>query len=148
MVNYVLCLNSTVAEFPTDESKVVLLFKLKGPLSLRNKWTFPGGKVEAGESIEQAAAREFLEETGIDIPDADWQVVAHKSEYDYTINVCFAAMSAEQLAALKLEREGEVEPIQVFTYSQVAQMLQEASDDLVPDFYDLWRILGKIHAGL
>jgi 8-oxo-dGTP diphosphatase len=32
-----------------------------------NKWEFPGGKVEQGESIELALAREFHEEVGIHI---------------------------------------------------------------------------------
>ncbi|MFQ3244729.1 MAG: 8-oxo-dGTP diphosphatase [Arenicella sp.] len=31
------------------------------------KWEFPGGKLEVGETVEQALAREFLEETSIRI---------------------------------------------------------------------------------
>ncbi|MEK3822371.1 NUDIX hydrolase [Cytobacillus sp. FSL W8-0315] len=45
-----------------NEQKEVLL--IKGP---RRGWEMPGGQVEEGESLKDAAIRETKEETGIDI---------------------------------------------------------------------------------
>ena len=48
------------------------VFNEKGEVLLQrrgdnNKWGFPGGAVEIGETTEQAAVREIKEETGLDV---------------------------------------------------------------------------------
>lgn len=65
--------------FNQDKSKIFIT-KRPDDKHKGGFWEFPGGKVEAGESIEQAMARELEEEVGI--------VVLHQTpfehlEYDY-----------------------------------------------------------------
>jgi ADP-ribose pyrophosphatase YjhB (NUDIX family) len=48
-----------------DEGRVILLRRGFDPG--RGLWTFPGGFVDLGESVEDAAHREIAEELGIDI---------------------------------------------------------------------------------
>jgi len=45
-----------------------------------NKWEFPGGKVESGESVLEALTRELKEEVNLDVLNAD---VFHQLEFDY-----------------------------------------------------------------
>ncbi|MFJ3031660.1 (deoxy)nucleoside triphosphate pyrophosphohydrolase [Rothia terrae] len=44
----------------------ILLSQRSGPESLRGKWEFPGGKVDAGETCQEALVRELVEELGIE----------------------------------------------------------------------------------
>jgi len=46
------------------KAKQVLLVQRSNPPDA-GRWGFPGGKIEFGETIEQAAIRELLEETAI-----------------------------------------------------------------------------------
>lgn len=58
---------------------------------LAGLWEFPGGKVEPGESPEQAAARECLEETGIAITVGEpYPAVDHRYEHGHVQLVFFA----------------------------------------------------------
>ena len=57
------------------------------PLKNRNFWEFPGGKVEKGESMEDATRREWLEELGVELV---WfgGVICALEDNNYRIHFC------------------------------------------------------------
>jgi 8-oxo-dGTP diphosphatase len=48
-----------------DQGRTLLI--RRGSEPLRGEWSIPGGTLELGESLEEAVARELLEETGIQV---------------------------------------------------------------------------------
>jgi len=48
-----------------DSGSVVLIRRRYEPLA--GHWSLPGGKLELGETLEEGAAREILEETGLEV---------------------------------------------------------------------------------
>ncbi|MBI2448021.1 transcription antitermination factor NusB [Candidatus Microgenomates bacterium] len=54
-----------------DENKTIYFLAIK---NIYNKWTFPKGKVEEGETWQEAAIREVKEETGIESVDIQGEI--------------------------------------------------------------------------
>jgi len=54
---------------PTFERTLLVEHPIRG-------WVMPGGRVEPGETVRAAAARELFEEVGVRVPEADLRVAA------------------------------------------------------------------------
>lgn len=67
---------------------------------IRNKWEFPGGKVEPGETEQEALAREIMEENGVNITVGDF-VIAYPGFYtwcgDFQLRYYHAEIAPDQL---------------------------------------------------
>lgn len=65
------------------EHNDLFLIGERGPdVPLAGRWEFPGGKVEQGETAEQAAIRECLEETGLAVRIVG-EYPPHIQQYDH-----------------------------------------------------------------
>lgn len=77
--------------FSEDSDYVVLIHKNR-PDWQKGKLNGVGGKIEPGESMYAAMRREFLEETGVDIP--DWQLCGELTEFPKWDCYVFTARSS------------------------------------------------------
>lgn len=88
----------------------------RGPAKLdyiSHKWEFPGGKVEKGESLEEAISRELEEELAITITDPKFLITVEHSYPDFDITMhCFVVavkssevILREHIAQKWLEKE-------------------------------------------
>jgi 8-oxo-dGTP pyrophosphatase MutT (NUDIX family) len=67
-----------------DGQDRLLMFRFEhkwGPLAGQAFWGTPGGGVDTGESFEEAACREMLEETGLRIDDPGPQVARREASF-------------------------------------------------------------------
>lgn len=77
----------------------ILAFRAEDPTSLRQFVFIPGGRMESGETVEQTAIRETLEETGFHIKcfSEPWLERVYDFEWDGRVNNCHTVFVAGEL---------------------------------------------------
>ena len=70
-----------------DERQQILIAKRSAEQHQGNLWEFPGGKVEATETNEQALKRELQEEVGIHVQSANYMMTIEHSYPDVSVHL-------------------------------------------------------------
>jgi len=105
-----------------------------------NKWSFPGGKVEAGENLFQTLKREIKEETNLEIEDykkyvSDYTFV--RPDGESTIGFCFLVKSLTD--QVKINKEFSdfawVSPSEIDKFDIIPYLEEE-----VRKAFSFWRI--------
>jgi 8-oxo-dGTP diphosphatase len=100
--------------FSPGGEKVVLVRKLR-PQWQRGRLNAIGGKIEPGELPEQAMAREFAEETGVEIDLDRWQLCVHLMGNDY--EVYFFRADIDNPTACRSAEDEEIVIVDTFPIS-------------------------------
>lgn len=112
---------------------IVLIKRKNSP----HGWALPGGFVDYGEALEEAARREAKEETGLDV-----ELVRQLHTYSdpvrdprhHTITTVFIARSAGALAAAPVAAD-DAEEIGIFTKENLPQPLMFDHAKILADYF-------------
>jgi len=123
---------TAIIPFPPDK---ILLIK-RATVPFKGYWALPGGRLDPGETVEQTAAREVKEETGLAVAviskvgEYHEQGVQGGIEYDY-YPACFLV---KIVGGEIMKQESEIEEINLFSLSELPEVLAFEHAQMIKDF--------------
>lgn len=87
------------------EGNVLLLRRSKEAVYRPDRWEVPGGRVDEGERLVEAAAREMSEETGIDLADLEYINTAIESDVNKDSIILFYGAKLQKKPNITLSNE-------------------------------------------
>ena len=87
-----------------NDKNQILFIKRKGKHG-DGEWSFPGGKLDFGESFEECARREVLEEVGIEISNPEYVNVTNDLFPDYDLHFITVFMKSKYVSGEVLNLE-------------------------------------------
>ncbi len=102
----------TACTIPTLDGKVVLLRRAFGPG--RGKWVFPGGYMDRGETVEEAACRETREEVNLEV-----QLESLLGAYSYRDSIVVVVVYRARVVGGSLRAGPESSEVRTFAPSEL-----------------------------
>ncbi len=102
------------------KDSIVLVKRSRPPY--KDCWSFPGGLVEYGETVEQAAIREAKEETGLDIKINGLVGVYSSPDRDPRGHTVTIAVLCRKIGG-ELKTSNETKEVQLFKRNEIPEIL-------------------------
>ena len=97
----------------------ILVARRSEKMHLAGKWEFPGGKVEAGETLAACIVREMLEELGMTVGNPQCLTVVEHADSDHCVRLHFLRCDAQDPADHDPREHDEVRWV---THAELAQL--------------------------
>lgn len=127
----------TVTAIIEFQNNKILLVK-RGTVVFKGYWALPGGRVDSGETIEQAVVREVKEETGFDVKIVKKIGEYHEIgvqdgiEYDYH-PACFLV---KPMGGKIRRQEKEIEDIKLVDLEDIPEKLAFKHSSMIKDYIE------------